>query len=155
MLGDANHAGPVRLSDTYDKAVGGAQTGIAASQKALYNAYNSLNSRILKCIKTDKPLLRQVEDKYSGPGGYPNQCNFTVTVKDNGIYLFIAPQLGEWNSSQILLTITSWQCTVDFVLKNAHNWTFTGSNPSSQGQPNRVTIKGGAYPSDVYLVRLF
>ena len=46
MLGNANHAGPVRLSDTYDKAVGGAQTGIAASQKALYDAYNSLNSRI-------------------------------------------------------------------------------------------------------------
>lgn len=46
MLGDANKAGPVRLSDVYDSEVGGASTGIAASQKALYDAYNSLNSRI-------------------------------------------------------------------------------------------------------------
>ena len=45
MLGDANKAGPVRLSDVYDSEVGGASTGIAASQKALYDAYNSLNSR--------------------------------------------------------------------------------------------------------------
>lgn len=46
MLGDANKAGPVRLSDVYDSEVGGASTGIAASQKALYDAYNSLNSRL-------------------------------------------------------------------------------------------------------------
>lgn len=46
MLGDANHAGPVRLSDVYSSAVGDASTGIAASQKALYDAYSSLNSRI-------------------------------------------------------------------------------------------------------------
>ena len=46
MLGDANYAGPVRLSDTYDSEVGDASTGIAASQKALYDAYNSLNSRL-------------------------------------------------------------------------------------------------------------
>ena len=47
MLGDANKAGPVRLSDVYDSEVGGASTGIAASQKALYDAYNSLNSSII------------------------------------------------------------------------------------------------------------
>lgn len=44
MLGDANHAGPVRLSDVYSSQVGDASTGIAASQKALYDAYSSLNS---------------------------------------------------------------------------------------------------------------
>lgn len=45
MLGDANHAGPVRLSDVYSSQVGDASQGVAASQKALYDAYNSLNSR--------------------------------------------------------------------------------------------------------------
>lgn len=44
MLGDANHAGPVRLSDVYNSQVGDASQGVAASQKALYDAYNSLNS---------------------------------------------------------------------------------------------------------------
>lgn len=46
MLGDANNPGPVRLSDVYDSDVGGASAGVAASQKALYEAYNSLNSSI-------------------------------------------------------------------------------------------------------------
>lgn len=44
MLGNANRTGPVRLSDAYSSLVGGASQGVAASQKALYNAYNSLNS---------------------------------------------------------------------------------------------------------------
>ena len=47
MLGDANHAGPVRLSDVYSSAVGSAKDGVAASQRALYDAYNSLNSRFV------------------------------------------------------------------------------------------------------------
>ena len=46
MLGNANRTGPVRLSDAYSSLVGGASQGVAASQKALYNAYNSLNSRV-------------------------------------------------------------------------------------------------------------
>lgn len=46
MLGDANHAGPVRLSDVYSSAVGSAKDGVAASQRALYDAYNSLNSSL-------------------------------------------------------------------------------------------------------------
>ena len=46
MKGDVNHAGPVRLSDVYSSAVGSAKDGVAASQRALYDAYNSLNSRI-------------------------------------------------------------------------------------------------------------
>lgn len=48
MRGDAYHAGPVMLSDVYTSAVGSAKDGVAASQKALYNAYNSLNSRVEK-----------------------------------------------------------------------------------------------------------
>ena len=51
MLGDANHAGPVRLSDVYSSAVGSAKDGVAASQRALYDAYNSLNSRMSSCLK--------------------------------------------------------------------------------------------------------
>ena len=46
MLGTTDKAGPVRLSDVYNSEVGGAETGIAASQKALYDAYSSLNSRM-------------------------------------------------------------------------------------------------------------
>lgn len=46
MLGSADKPGPVRLSDVYSSQVGDASTGIAASQKALYDAYNSLNSSI-------------------------------------------------------------------------------------------------------------
>ena len=57
MLGSANHAGPVRLSDTYSSSVGAAADGIAASQKALYDAYTSLNSRmILVNSKIPNPL---------------------------------------------------------------------------------------------------
>ena len=44
MRGDAYHAGPVMLSDVYTSAVGSAKDGVAASQRALYDAYNSLNS---------------------------------------------------------------------------------------------------------------
>ena len=46
MLGSADKPGPVRLSDVYNSQVGDASMGIAASQKALYDAYSSLNSRI-------------------------------------------------------------------------------------------------------------
>lgn len=48
MRGDAYHAGPVMLSDVYTSAVGSAKDGVAASQRALYDAYNSLNSSIDK-----------------------------------------------------------------------------------------------------------
>lgn len=44
MRGDTYHAGPVMLSDVYTSAVGSAKDGVAASQRALYDAYNSLNS---------------------------------------------------------------------------------------------------------------
>lgn len=46
MLGSDHHPGPVLLSDDYSSVVGNAKQGVAASQKALYDAYNSLNSRI-------------------------------------------------------------------------------------------------------------
>ena len=52
MLGSADKPGPVRLSDVYNSQVGDASMGIAASQKALYDAYNSLNSSL--------------KDRYSG-----------------------------------------------------------------------------------------
>ena len=48
MRGDTYHAAPVMLSDVYTSAVGSAKDGVAASQRALYDAYNSLNSRILE-----------------------------------------------------------------------------------------------------------
>ena len=50
MRGDTYHAGPVVLSDVYTSAVGSAKDGVAASQRALYDAYNSLNSSIIDNI---------------------------------------------------------------------------------------------------------
>lgn len=38
--------GHVKLSDTYTSSVGDASSGVAASQKALFDAYSSLNSNI-------------------------------------------------------------------------------------------------------------
>ena len=50
MRGDTYHAGPVMLSDVYTSAVGSAKDGVAASQRALYEAYNSLNSSVIDNI---------------------------------------------------------------------------------------------------------
>lgn len=46
--GNANYFGHVKVSDTYSTAIGGgnAAGGIAASQHAIYNAYNTLSNRI-------------------------------------------------------------------------------------------------------------
>lgn len=62
MLGDANDPGPVRLSDVYSSAVGDASSGIAASQKALYDAYSSLNSS--KFDKTGGEVSGQISYKH-------------------------------------------------------------------------------------------
>jgi hypothetical protein len=47
-IGTASNYGHVKLSDTYDSSVssGAAANGMAASQNALYNAYNKLNTAI-------------------------------------------------------------------------------------------------------------
>ena len=50
VLGDTNHAGYVRLSDVYASAVGSAKDGIAASQRALYDAYNSITTGLIDKI---------------------------------------------------------------------------------------------------------
>lgn len=44
MLGSNLQPGPVTLSDDYSKVVGNAKQGVAASQKALYDVYNSLTN---------------------------------------------------------------------------------------------------------------
>ena len=43
--------GHVKLSDTYTSSVGDASSGVAASQKALFDAYSTLNSNISNLIK--------------------------------------------------------------------------------------------------------
>ena len=50
VLGDTNHAGYVRLSDVYTSAVGSAKDGIAASQRALYDAYNSITTSLINKV---------------------------------------------------------------------------------------------------------
>ena len=102
MLGDANHAGPVRLSDTYDKEVGGAQTGIAASQKALYDAYNSLNSS-----KASSSRVTTLEQKLSGNitcVGFVDKYYLTVGPC-RGIYyygvIFICTNMGDLQSYKL------------------------------------------------------
>lgn len=74
MLGDANNAGPVRLSDVYDSNVGGASAGVAASQKALYEAYNSLNSSI--------PVIKIAE--YSKTISFSGQTNQLIHQVSSG-----------------------------------------------------------------------
>ena len=50
MRGDTYHAGPVMLSDVYTSAVGSAKDGVAASQRALYDSYNTLKSSVVTSI---------------------------------------------------------------------------------------------------------
>ena len=93
MLGDANHAGPVRLSDVYNSQVGDASTGIAASQKALYDAYSSLNSRLSSKLNTD--ILSNGEDNTGGNNGVlftgnTSGSNFRgYMFTNNGIYFIM------------------------------------------------------------------
>ena len=53
--GNASTIGSVKLSDTYTSSVssGNAAGGLGASQNALYNAYNTLNTKITNGIKID------------------------------------------------------------------------------------------------------
>ena len=48
--GTASNYGHIKLSDTYTTSVGDASSGIAASQKALFDAYSELNSKDRKSV---------------------------------------------------------------------------------------------------------
>ena len=84
--GTASNYGHVKLSDTYNSAVSGgnAAGGLAASQNALYNAYNELNSKINKNhyvdITTDfnNGTFSSNLEKYA-PGNYIKKTYSNVT----------------------------------------------------------------------------
>ena len=90
--------GHVKLSDTYTSSVGDASSGVAASQKALFDAYSSLNSNLDSKFKSYYLLPAKnmpsnynfnscsVEGIYSS-GGTSNQPNAPHNT-DNG-YLFV------------------------------------------------------------------
>lgn len=93
MRGDAYHAGPVMLSDVYTSAVGSAKDGVAASQRALYDAYNSLNSSTFKYTSTVSDLDLVTGDAVgvrwsNGTLNTPQKAG--VTVSGNGLCITCA-----------------------------------------------------------------
>lgn len=66
--------GHVKLSDTYTSSVGDASSGVAASQKALFDAYSSLNSNINYFHDETAVCLYTTKSWSVGSGGYRWVC---------------------------------------------------------------------------------
>lgn len=65
--GSGSNFGHVKLNDTYASLVSGADAagGVAASQNALYNAYNTLNERLNEDVVNFFDIVRPVGSLYS------------------------------------------------------------------------------------------
>ena len=66
--------GHVKLSDTYTSSVGDASSGVAASQKALFDAYSTLNSNINYFHDETEVCLYTTKSWSVGSGGYRWVC---------------------------------------------------------------------------------
>lgn len=66
--------GHVKLSDTYTSSVGDASSGVAASQKALFDAYSTLNSNINYFHDETAVCLYTTKSWSVGSGGYRWVC---------------------------------------------------------------------------------
>jgi len=98
--GTASNYGHVKLSDTYNSLVSGgaAANGLAASQNALYNAYNELNSN----LSTVSNQVSNSGDAYSSTKAY---AIGELCIYNNVLYrCTTACSAGSWATNQSCFT---------------------------------------------------
>ena len=108
MRGDTYHAGPVLLSDVYTQSVGHAKDGIAASQGALYDAYNSLNSSISN-------LNSKISKSYPNTTLYKAGHVITINITEPSS---VTHTKGQWNTLFTLDPIFRPSEVLNFVIIN-------------------------------------
>ena len=110
-IGNASNYGHVKLSDTYatKQASGAAANGVAASQNALYNAYNALNTKKYTTVDFTNGAYMAIGGSSANPGhirmqtgesGMTSQAEF-VFEKDGRVSYRVRTRsstTASWNS---------------------------------------------------------
>ena len=83
--------GHVKLSDTYTSSVGDASSGVAASQKALFDAYSTLNTNIDYFHDETAVCLYTTKSWSIGSGGYRWVCPSDGLYFLTSFFYFVDP----------------------------------------------------------------
>jgi hypothetical protein len=83
--------GHTKLSDTYTSSVGDASSGVAASQKALFDAYSTLNSNIDYFHDETAVCLYTTKSWSIGSGGYRWVCPSDGLYFLTSFFYFVDP----------------------------------------------------------------
>lgn len=156
----ASNYGHVKLSDNYISSAGAAASGIGASSAAVYNAYNTLNSEVMKVYNHTSGTfyinIKSPINHIEGGGIYAyNHTPFMASALTAGFGLnstFICfgcsyggsrPPSASSYSLKYVGTIASGTASVTYASTSAINYKITATNLILYYQPSHMSISTG------------